>query len=182
MSAATQTVVRPGRSTWSTAGLRRAFVTLLAIALGAGGVVLGRALLADHHTSSALSGPVVQVGAIPASPQIEQSWGIRVVDVITLADGGLIELRYQVVDPSRGSRIHAGGSETASLPVLVDETRGKTLTAKSAMFHFHHGQTAVNGRTYSIVYGNSRGLIHVGDLVTIRMSDGLQLRHVHVVT
>jgi hypothetical protein len=182
MSATSQAVARPAGMTWNATSLRRASVTLFAVAVVVGAVLLGRAQLVGHHASSTVLGPTVQVGAIPTSPQIEQTWGIRVVDVITLADGGLIELRYQVVDPSRGSRIHVGGSETASLPVLRDETRGKVLTAKSAMFHFHHGQTAVNGRTYSILYGNSGGVIHVGDLITIRMSDGLQLRHVRVVT
>jgi hypothetical protein len=43
--------------------------------------------------------------------------------------------------------------------------------------HFHF-QTETLGSTFSILYGNSGGLLHVGDKVTIRMPDGLELHHV----
>ena len=51
---------------------------------------------------------------------------------------------------------------------------------RAAMLHFEHFhfQTELLGNTYSIIYGNSAGAVHVGDNVTIVMADGLQLHHV----
>jgi hypothetical protein len=48
------------------------------------------------------------------------------------------------------------------------------------MFHYHHGDKGTEGRTYSIVYGNSGGALHRGSLATVRMADGLTLQHVPV--
>jgi hypothetical protein len=50
------------------------------------------------------------------------------------------------------------------------------------MMHFEHFhfQTEVMGSTYSVLYGNSGGLLHLGDKITIHMADGLELRNVVV--
>jgi hypothetical protein len=118
---------------------------------------------------------------MPASATIEQNWGIRFVELSVLADGGLIELRYQVVDPSKSGRIHVGDatSDTKNLPVLVAEGTGAKVQSRSVMFHFQHSGD-VSGRLYSIIYGNAGGALKPHTLVTIRMSDGSELQHVPV--
>ena len=118
---------------------------------------------------------------MPVSAAIEQSWGIRFTALSVLADGGLIELRYQVVDPSRSARIHTGDttSETKNLPTLVVEGTGAKVESRSVMFHFHHASDK-DGRLYSIIYGNAGGALKPHTLVTIHMADGSELQHVPV--
>ena len=121
-------------------------------------------------------------GAVmPSSPSIEQNWGIRFTAVSVLADGGLIELRYQVVDPSRSPRIHTGDAtnDTKNLPVLIVEGTGAKVESRSVMFHFHHASDK-DGRLYSIIYGNAGGALKPHTLVTIHLSDGSELQHVPV--
>jgi hypothetical protein len=125
----------------------------------------------------------------PKSAAIASAWGIQITGLFMEADRGLVDLRYQVVDPAKSGRIH-GGSPTnpdpnaavKALPTFVDENNGRKVYPTSAMLHFEHFhfQTELLGNTYSIIYGNSGGAMHVGDKVTIVMADGLKLRHVVV--
>jgi hypothetical protein len=124
---------------------------------------------------------------LPQSSAIAAAWGIRFTGFFMEADRGLIDVRYQVVDSAKSGRIH-GGSATnpdpeaavKALPTFIDENNGKKIYPTSAMLHFEHFhfQTELLGNTYSIIYGNSAGAVHVGDKVTIVMADGLQLHHV----
>jgi len=125
----------------------------------------------------------------PKSAAISSAWGIQITGMFMEADRGLIDLRYQVTDPAKSGRIH-GGSPTnpdpnaavKALPTFIDENNGRKVYPTSAMLHFEHFhfQTELLGNTYSIIYGNSGGALHVGDKVTIVMADGLKLRHVVV--
>ena len=120
------------------------------------------------------SGPAV----MPTSAAIESQWGIRFTNVVLLADGGLVEMRYQVLDPSKSARIHSGSLK--DLPTIKVEESGKVVGSQSLMFHFHHGDTNALGRTYSILYGNAGGAIHLHSRVAIQLPDGLQLQHILV--
>jgi hypothetical protein len=116
---------------------------------------------------------------MPTSPQIEQEWGIRVTLVQLLAAGGLVEIRYEVLNTDKANRLHADTS-LDSIPWLLLEGSDKQIKSTSLMFHYHHGDKGTEGRTYSIVYGNAGGILHRGSLVTVRMADGLSLQHVPV--
>jgi hypothetical protein len=93
-----------------------------------------------------------------------------------------------VVDAAKSGRIHGGKAgvdpqaQLANLPVLIVESTGKKLSASSAMMHFEHFhfQTELLGNTYSILYGNSGGILHLGEKITIHLADGLELQHVVV--
>ena len=132
-----------------------------------------------HDRGTRVQAPPTAV--MPTSAAIEQNWGIRFTTLAVLADGGLIELRYQVVDPSKSARIHTGDatSELKNLPVLVVEGTGAKVESRSVMFHFHHASDK-DGRLYSIIYGNAGGALKPHTFVTIRLSDGLALQHVPV--
>jgi hypothetical protein len=167
-------VAVPGRAAQQRSMLRLVLCSLVAIALAIG-VVSWR--LQDRGTRvTAAPG-----AKMPASATIEQNWGIRFVALSVLADGGLIELRYQVVDPAKSGRIHVGDaqSDTKNLPVLVEEGTGAKVQSRSVMFHFQHSGD-VSGRLYSIIYGNAGGALKPHTLVTIRLSDGSELQHVPV--
>ena len=117
--------------------------------------------------------------AMPTNPEIEQQWGVRVTLVQLLADGGLVEVRYEVLNTDRANRLHADTS-LDTIPSILLEGSSNQIKPRSLMFHYHHGDKGTEGRTYSIVYGNAGSILHRGSLVTVRMADGLLLQHVPV--
>jgi hypothetical protein len=183
----TDTVLGPRPGPRGRRPLIQLLVPLVLAAAAAG--ILG-ARLAFHHTTKDLA-PSLRFVPPPPSADIESAWGIRFTAVVLEADRGVIDVRYQIVDPSKSGRIHGGGGQAnpadplaalKNLPVLIRESGGKKIVPSSAMMHFEHFhfQTELVGNTYSILYGNSGGLLHVGDKITIRMADGLKLVHVVV--
>ena len=154
------------------------FLLAVALVVAVAAIVLGIRVVSAPHSHTAVAtfgaGPVV-----PTSPLIEQRWGIKVTNVVLLADGGLVAIRYQVVDPAKDGKLHSGG--TTNLPVLIDESSGREIRTTAALMHVHYADGGVNGKSYSILYGNSGGALHTGAAVTIKMADGTSLRHVTVV-
>ncbi len=119
--------------------------------------------------------------AMPSSPQIEAKWGIRFTQAQLLADGGLIELRYQVLDNGKASRLHDQSNSLANIPWIEVEGTGGKVVSNSLLFHIHHEyNTGSEGVTYSIIYGNAGGIIGPRALISVHMADGLVLRHVPV--
>jgi len=167
-------------------GRNRLAATAVLLALAA--VVFGLRLAA-RPPSPVSQPPLPHTTPMPASPAIEAAWGIRFSALILGADRGMLDVRYQVVDPAKSGRIHGGSTNNPdpqaavkNLPSFIRESDGQRILPGSAMMHFEHFhfQTEALGNTYSILYGNSGGLLHVGDKVTIVMTDGLRLAHVTV--
>lgn len=118
---------------------------------------------------------------MPTSSRVEQDWGIRFTVVQLLADNGLVELRYQVLDNTKANRLHADNTSLANLPTLYVEGTDRVVKSNSLLFHIHHEwDQGSDGRAYSIVYGNSGGALYPHALVTIALPDGLKLQHVPV--
>ena len=111
---------------------------------------------------------------IPAHADVEATYGVRFVRVDLLAEGGLVELRYQTIDPAKSTVFH--DVDGAHLPFLVDESTGRKIT--ETQFH-SHSMDETPGRTYSILYGNAGGALEPGSSVTINVGD-LQIEHVRV--
>ena len=164
---------RPSRLLAPTVILLAAVV--LAFGLRAGVAYGQRAWIASHS-------PHVAANALmPASSQIEDQWGIRFTQVQLMGDNGLVELRYQVLDSTKANRLHADSNSFDVIPTMREEASGTLVTSKSLMFHIHNDWTQnLDGKVYSIIYGNPGGSIYPGGLVTIRMMDGLELQHVPV--
>jgi hypothetical protein len=169
-------------STRGGGSVRRLLISLVLILAAASMVFGARYAFTTQIINNpfAKAAPVVPAGptTMPTSAAIESQWGIRFTDLVLLADGGLIEMRYQVLDPAKSTRIHSGTLK--DLPVLKVEDSGKVVGSQSLMFHFHHGDTNAQGRTYSILYGNAGGAIHLHSRVAIQLPDGLQLQHILV--
>jgi hypothetical protein len=173
----TSTTLTPSVVGWRNRPSGRFLLTVALVVAVAAAVFGGRVALqgsARHAVPTFGSGP-----AVPTSAVIEQRWGIKVTGVILLADGGLVAIRYQVVDPAKDGKIHSGG--TANLPVLIDERTGREIRSTAALMHVHYADGGTTGKSYSILYGNSGGALSRGAVVTIKMADGSSLRHVTVV-
>jgi hypothetical protein len=114
---------------------------------------------------------------MPRSASIENTWGVQIKSITLLASTGVVDVRYTVLDDGKATRLHTDGR--TGLPSLRTSDHG-TVKPDSVMFHFHSKATEVAGQGYDIIYGNAHGAIHAGSLVTVVMSDGLELRDVPV--
>jgi len=101
-------------------------------------------------------------------------YGVDVNLVAVTAAGGLVELRYQVVDADKASPIL---HDADLAPALVDEESGKTLVM-SAPPHRHSGRLQL-GATYFFLLANANNALHEGDRVTLVIGDA-RLEHIPV--
>jgi hypothetical protein len=148
-----------------------------------GGDAHGEAAVGDGHSDD-------HQAAVTAGT--EEDWGIRVIGVSLTADGGMIDVRYQVTDPEKaaaalgGSVDHSHGSVSAeslqNAPLLVDEETGYAVMETN--LHQMGGvrrerQSPDVGKTYFILFANTGGLVEPGDEVSLAASD-LRLEHLEV--
>ncbi len=101
-------------------------------------------------------------------------YGIKVDLLAVTAAGGLVELRYQVVDPDKAAPlVH----DPDLSPALVSESTGQTLRMSSPPHH--HGQDLQLGGTYFFLMANTQGALTKGDEVTLVIGDA-RLEHVEM--
>lgn len=122
--------------------------------------------------------PTPAQGAVPAAAlppgragtaaEVEQRLGIRIRFIAVTAAGGLVELRYEVVDAEKA----AGLLDVAGRPALIAEDSGAVLT-----MHVRPEVRSLDaGRSYSFLFANTRNAIRPGSLVTVALGD-LRLEH-----
>jgi hypothetical protein len=139
---------------------RRAALWLLPVAAG---VMIAPAL--PH-------GPGVPA-RMPTSPEVEQRHGVRFTMVGVTGDGGLVDVRFIVLDPDRTADML---SAPERLPRLFLERENKALPSAALLPMIHD---PVPGRTYYVLYRNSGGAIRKGDKVALAFDDA-SVRHVVV--
>jgi hypothetical protein len=109
--------------------------------------------------------------AVLARASFQEATGVRVTRVAVVGGGGLIDLRYQVIDPDKAEAIHL------TPPVLVDERSGEVIVT---LFMGHrHSSEPKAGYTYPLIFINERGLLAPGSAVSVLIGDEL-LEHVTV--
>jgi hypothetical protein len=96
---------------------------------------------------------------------LEAEFGIRVTLVAVTADGGLVDLRFAVVDQAKASHLL---HDSASMPALFVERSGRLLTASHPLAH---KMTIVDGASYFLFYANSGGAIQDGTAVSVVIDD-----------
>ncbi|MBU0492115.1 MAG: hypothetical protein KKA73_22990 [Chloroflexi bacterium] len=111
------------------------------------------------------------VPAMPTSSAIEDKYGIRFTFLAVTADGGLIDLRYRVVDAGKARSF---GHYTETAPMLVSEDTGLVVQITAMGLHNHRVET---GYTYYVLYRNTASAIKSGSKVTVVIGD-LKLEHV----
>jgi hypothetical protein len=100
--------------------------------------------------------PAPRAAAVPANwarPAVSaaglaQRSGVRITQVAVTGNGGLVDLRFQVVDPDRAGALH----DAATPPAVVDEQSG-LVVHQLFMGHSHTGAYRatywlLNGRAY----------------------------------
>lgn len=93
-------------------------------------------------------------------------YGIKVSLVAVTGAGGIVDFRYQVVDPEKATPlIH----EEEFLPILVNEETGATIGMTTPPHH--HATELELGGTYFFLMANANNAIKPGDTVTVVVAD-----------
>ena len=112
------------------------------------------------------------LGALTGAGLVRRS-GVRVVHVAMSGDGGLVDLRFQVIDPDTANVVH----EPSYPPEVVDEDSG-VVVSELLMGHRHSGRMLA-GQTYYLIFSNPGNLVQRGDHVTVVLGNA-RLPHVPV--
>lgn len=97
-------------------------------------------------------------------------YGIDVNLIGVTAAGGLIEFRYQVVDPDKADQMM---QDATLLPIVVVEDTGATMVIPRP----HHAVDPQLGATYFFLFANAHNAIHAGSRLTLVMGD-TRLEHI----
>lgn len=161
---------RPPRAARSFVRRLLPIVALVAIFLG---VLVVRSWHADTKST-----PAKQLTAnglvMPTSAAIEQKFGVRFTGVDVTSAGGMIQVRYQVLDSAKVEAIH----DNKSAPYVVDGS-GTKYADPGMAGHTHIGPVAASGRSDYVLLANAGGGVKPGSFVTITIGD-LELRNVPV--
>lgn len=109
--------------------------------------------------------------AVPHDGQLEAQLGVRFTQAAVVGDGGLVELRYVVLDTQKASAFQ---NDTKHPPRLRNERSGKLAWRAALMKQGHELRP---GQSYYLLYLNNGGAIKRGD--TIEITSG-QRRLAHV--
>lgn len=121
-----------------------------------------------RNSGGATAGPTAE---FPINPEIEERFGVRFTFLAVTGRGGLVDLRYRVIDAGKAKNF---GHYTETSPLIINETTGKQLEVTKMGLHNHRVEP---GRIYYVMYRNTGDTLHSGDLVTIQIGD-LKLEHV----
>lgn len=117
--------------------------------------------------------PIALDRPVLSDAEFQDQVGVRIQTLATTGGGGLLDLRYQVLDPSKAGSVH----DEATPPTLVDEATG-LIVNQLLMGHSHTGDFQA-GVGYYLVFENPGNLIQPGSSVTVLLGDA-QLEHVVV--
>lgn len=136
------------------------------------GLALLLVALAAWMIASQYSGSFWPDQAAMAQAAFEEATGIRLVRVASTAQGGMIDLQYQVMDPDKALIIH----DDENPPTLIDDATGLVLATP---FHDHGFKKLRPALTYHVLIVNGDGLLKRGSTVTLIVGQS-RLEHVVV--
>ncbi|MCX6521108.1 MAG: hypothetical protein NTZ21_10630 [Actinobacteria bacterium] len=142
-------------------------VDRLAVGLLAAAIAVGAwAILADGSPTPAGSAAMADAGSsVPTSPALEDEFGIRLTGAYLTADGGMVELTYQVLDADKAVAVHLEENG----PVIVAD--GAVFEAPGLAGHGHGKQGVAAGRSTFVLLANIGGALRAGDTVAVRVGD-----------
>ena len=118
--------------------------------------------------------PASGTSTMPTSAAIESTYGLRFTGVDVTAGGGMIQIRFQVLDSDKTEAVHG----TDLTPYIVDGD-GHKFADPGMAGHSHVGKRQAAGTTDYILLANASGRVKAGSVVTIKVGD-LQLGNVPV--
>lgn len=134
----------------------------------------------SHHAASGHAGHQAESATEhPVTPDtVEREWGVRITRLTLIAASGLVDLRYQVTDPEKASKV----LDPEQSVYLLDEGNGKSVTTaqfpKLGNLRSQDGEPEA-GREYFMGFSNPDGMFEAGDHVTLAVGSH-RLEHVPV--
>jgi len=141
----------------------------------AGGVLLLLVPMAIVFTLtwSPLSGSLSN-GVFLSTPvnqnELAERYGVKIDLVAVTAAGGLVDVRFSVLDKDKAEALFEGDGV---LPIVAVEGTETVLRPSHGM---HHDLTLLKGGRYFILYSNSGGHVQDGTLVSV-VIDGVRIEH-----
>jgi hypothetical protein len=102
---------------------------------------------------------------IPPHPEIEERFGVRFTGLYMASKGGMIDMRYRVVDVGKAKIF---GHYTETSPMIITQDAGKPIEVTVMMLHNHRVE---GGRMYYILFRNTDNAVQPGSKVTIVIDD-----------
>jgi hypothetical protein len=157
-------------------GRRRRITRLTGGLAGVAAVLL--ALWAWHVSTGGTEAEASRVPASWARPVVDadglgQASGVQITRVAVTGGGGLVDLRFKVVDPDRANSLH----DARTPPAVVDEQTG--LVVHDLLMNHAHSGPYKAGITYYLVFNNPGNWVHRGGKVTVLLGNA-QVEHVKV--
>ena len=130
---------------------------------------------ANRGDATATASPVPAAWARPvvAARDLADRSGVEITRVAVTGAGGLVDLRFKVIDPDRANALH----DQRTPPAVVDERSG-LVVHQLLMNHAHSGAYKA-GVTYYLVFENPGNWVRRGGRVTVLLGDA-QVEHVTV--
>ena len=160
------------------------YIAGVVLVLALASVVFWLTILVRGHPESAVENLPQQEAAtsvVPLNLQrpivtedgLAEKIGVEIVYVAVTGGGGLIDLRYQVVDPDKANAVH----DEKNPPTLVDEATGLVVN-QLLMGHSHTG-TFNAGQTYYMIFENPGNIVQSGSTVSVLLGNA-EVDHVEV--
>ncbi len=159
--------MRPGTTRTRILGIGLGALLVLAVA-----VVVAWATHREAAPSAAAVPPEWQRPAVTAADLVQRS-GVKLVRVAVTGGGGLIDVRFQVVDPDKAASLH----QPRTPPAVVDERTG--LVVHDLLMNHSHTGPMKPAQTYYLVFENPGGWVRSGSQVSVLLGDA-QVDHVVV--
>jgi len=158
--------------------LRRPGARALGLMIGSVAGVAAAALVVSIVHGMAEEKTPTTVPASWSRPSVDaaglvQRSGVKITQLAVTGGGGLVDLRYQVVDADKANALH----QPSNPPALVEEETGLVIN-QLLMDHSHTGRFTV-GQTYYLIFENPNTWVHRGSKVTVLLGDA-EVEHVTV--
>jgi hypothetical protein len=95
--------------------------------------------------------------------ELEKQYGISITLIAVTAQGGIVDFRYKVVDPTKAAALL---HDPANTPVLTAMDSGNTLSPTGMSKHHRQMRMKRGSVPYSF-YPNVRGAVKTGTLVSV---------------
>jgi hypothetical protein len=146
----------------------------LAVSLLLGATLtLSAPIVADASVSEKDSSVSENTGFIQQTKQQKQElsdkWGIELIAMRSTAYGHMIDFRYRVLDAEKAAPLFVRKTK----PYLIHQDSGKALAVPNTakLGSLRNSNIPQQDRTYWMFFGNSQGLIQIGDKVTVAIGD-----------
>lgn len=141
---------------------RRLVMGVVAVGLVVGGSVVGVAGI--RRSEPVATVPVAVSASSVDEAVIQDRYGVR-VDLLGLtALGGLVQLRFTVLDAAKATALF---HDDASRPIIVVPPSGDLLLPPRSA----HKMTMLNGASYFVLFPNAANAVRGGETVSLAMGD-----------